>query len=451
MAACATVVLMAFVERKDMRYDILGLTGRNLWNILLINTTWAWLVFRKKQGLTWDFPPTLKTAFFLYLLVILGAFLRLIISPTNYLTASYFALTSDYLVNPLKFLLPALMLFDGCRSRKELTCALGAVLLTYFFLAVLTIKYMGLSNFSGSELSDRAARVISRDTGYHRVDMSMMLAGASWGIVAFSTLVRQHWLRVSLWGLAGIVLLGQMLTAGRAGYLSWAIVGLILAVARWRTLLFLMPVAVLLVFAFVPGVRERMFEGFGEREGGVVRQTDQEEVTAGRSNAWPLVIEKIKESPVIGYGRAGMMRTGLAHRMEAQFGDRFNHPHNAYLEQLLDNGLLGFLCVIPLFVALLIRCLILFRDPSDILVSAAGGVGLALILALMTAALGSQTFYPRQGLVGMWAALALALRVFVEKSSHPDSALIFESEPPDPLAEDAFRPVPSWSGAARPI
>jgi O-antigen ligase len=428
MAACGAIVMMAFLERRDMPRAMMGIPGVNLWNLLMINTAWAWLHWRKRTELTWDFPPGIKTAFYAYLFVIVWSFTRFFLDPTPYYEGTRFTIVIGYLINPLKFLLPALILFDGCRSRQQMTFALGSILLMYFILGVLTIKYMGLSDFSGKELSSRAARVLNRDVGYHRVDMSMMLAGASWGMVAFSTLVRQRWLRLSLWGAAGLVLVGQALTGGRAGYVTWGVIGLTLCLLRWRKLLPLIPLAVVLIFAFAPGVRERLLEGWGRTEGSVVKQSDEFEVTAGRNTAWPLVVEKIGESPVIGYGRNGMVRTGLTARMANEFGDEFGHPHNAYLEILLDNGLIGFFCVLPLIFVLLYRSLLLFRDTRDPLVHVAGGVAVALLGSLIIAALSSQTFYPREGMVGMWAALGLALRAWVEREELPESGRIFADE-----------------------
>ncbi len=64
---------------------------------------------------------------------------------------------------------------------------------------------------------------------------------------------------------------------------------------------------------------------------------------------------------------------------------------------------------------LLTRCVSLFRDREDLLVSATGGVALSLLLGLLIASVGAQTLYPREGVLGMWAALGVALRVWVER------------------------------------
>jgi hypothetical protein len=57
----------------------------------------------------------------------------------------------------------------------------------------------------------------------------------------------------------------------------------------------------------------------------------------------------------------------------------------------------------------------LFLDSRSPLFIAAGGVAFALIAAQLVAALGAQTFNPRQGTVGMWCAMMLMFRVWVER------------------------------------
>src|SRR5207247_766312 len=49
-------------------------------------------------------------------------------------------------------------------------------------------------------------------------------------------------------------------------------------------------------------------------------------------------------------------------------------------------------------------------------VAVAGGVAAALVLALLVASIGSQTFYPREGAVPMWCAIGLALRAAVARA-----------------------------------
>ena len=50
-----------------------------------------------------------------------------------------------------------------------------------------------------------------------------------------------------------------------------------------------------------------------------------------------------------------MARTGVAERLEKELGESFPHPHNAYLEQLLDSGVLGLALVVPFYLLVLAR------------------------------------------------------------------------------------------------
>lgn len=424
------IVLFAFLERPDMPRAIAGIPGLNMWNLLFFNITLAWLQQRKDEGNELDFPDGIRIAFIFYLGVVVISFLRAFIDPSRFYEGTRSDILLNYLVNPLKFLLPALMLYDGCRTRERVFLALSAILSVYFILALLSIKSMGLhfDLSSGDELSSRAARRLAKDVGYHRVDLSMMLSGASWAIIAYAGYFKQWSIKLALFGASAIVLMGQAVTGGRTGYVTWAAIGLTLCALRWRKLLPVIPVAVALVVAFVPAVRERMFQGFAQQKGAMVERTDASSITSGRTVIWPFVVDEIKDSPVIGYGRNAMQRTGLSYKCLVEYGEVFGHPHNAYLEFLLDNGVLGFLFGMPIYAMLLRRNLQLFRDRDDELFGIVGAVGLSLLMSLLIAGIGAQTFYPREGVVPMWAALAVALRLWIQRQNTLEGEPLFPED-----------------------
>lgn len=119
---------------------------------------------------------------------------------------------------------------------------------------------------------------------------------------------------------------------------------------------------------------------------------------------------------MLGFGRLAMKRTGLSRMLWEEYREEFSHPHNAYLEMLLDNGGVGLLLVLPFYVAVLWHSISLFRDSRSPVFVSAGGVACALVLALLVASMGSQTFYPREGSVAMWCSIGLMLRTYVERS-----------------------------------
>ena len=337
-------------------------------------------------------------------------------------------LISEYLVNSVKWVLPGILLFDGCRDRSRLKFGLYCTLGLYVLLALQVAKWIppGVA-ISGQELTARSLKILVREVGYHRVNLAMMLAGASWAVLAIRPLAVTTGRR-SLIILASIFMTYALgLTAGRAGYTTWACLGLVLCLVKWRRGLFLIPIMALVIAIAIPGAVERTKQGFTPETRDVnvrlapVDSVDDNEpdmytILAGRNIAWKYVVPKIGEAPVFGYGRLAMRRTGIASYLYTEFGEVFAHPHNAYLELLLDNGVVGFLIVISFYLSMLKTGFTLFMDRRNPMYEAVGGVAAALILALLFASVGSQTFYPREGAVGMWCAIGLMLRVSVERS-----------------------------------
>jgi O-antigen ligase len=144
-------------------------------------------------------------------------------------------------------------------------------------------------------------------------------------------------------------------------------------------------------------------------------EVDIATLTADRDTIWNLALEQFKKAPLIGYGRLAMQRTGASRSFMDEFGSPIGHAHCAYIEQLIDNGIVGLLIVLLFYSTLTRKSFSLLQDKKTPLHVAVGGVALALVLAQLITSLTSQSFYPRQGVVGMWCAIGLMLRVYVEK------------------------------------
>jgi O-antigen ligase len=466
---CGLIVLMAIIEHPDMPKTLFGLQGLNPWNILLLIVLIAWLMARNAEALTWDMPTPVQLLLLLYLGVVVIGFVRMILDPSYLDEYSTGELVSEHLLNTLKWVIPGFLLFDGCRSKRRFVIALASVLALYVLLALQVIKWMPPGEaFSGEALSNRSLKVLLREVGYHRVNLSMLLAGASWALLASIPLLRRRLHIVLVAAASLVVLYAQALTGGRMGYATWLIVGLVLGLARWRRYLLLLPLVVIVLSLALPSAIERLFEGFSAETrdtnqrlstpdsdmGSADDGPDAYTITAGRTVAWPLVVDKIADHPLLGYGRLAMRRTGIAAKLLADVGEDFPHPHNAYLELLLDSGLVGLLLVMPFYLVMLTRSLSLLRDTHPVCVSI-GGVACSLVLALLVASIGSQTFYPREGAVGMWAALGLMLRISVDRA-RAGPALAWWMQPHDAPAMPAapgsvlpsHSPRPWWQAAA---
>jgi len=414
-SACALVLLIAVIQHPDFPKEAAGVQGANPWNILLVFVFTAWLINRRVEKLRWDMPRGIGLLLAGYALVIVIGFVRRFVDMTNCEEFTRGELISEYFINTFKFAVPGLMIFDGCRNPKRMKMALVATLGVYVLLAVQVVRWMPIqSGLSGADLTERSRKILQNEVGFHAVNLSMMLAGASWALLACLPLVTGRWRKLGLIGMAMGVMFGQALTGGRTGYATWGAIGLIMCMVKWRKQLLLIPVAAVLIAVAVPGAVERMTQGFGRTDASGREYTDDYKVTSGRTTIWPYVIDKIMESPVIGWGRLGMNRTGLVAFLRYQLQESFPHPHNVYLECLLDNGVVGAIPILCFYFVILYMSVRLFRSKDKPWHAAVGGMSMALVLALLIAGVGSQTFYPREGATCMWVAMGLMLRVTVE-------------------------------------
>jgi O-antigen ligase len=413
---CILVTMLAVLERPDMPKHIFGIQGLNPFNVALAGILIAWFAQPREKS---DVPRWLTVLFSLYIVVMVVSTARLMLNPSYLMVFQHpvfevhssGSLVANYVINTFKWVIPAILLVRGCRGEERQRWLIVGVLGIYAVLAFLVIRQMPLGYLlDGERLQQRAADILQRRVGYHRVDLATMFAGASWAMLAVRPLFPSRLIRLGLVGLFGLTALALALTGGRTGYATWAALGLILSVLKWRRLLLLAPVAVLAVFIVAPGVPQRLLQGFGSSA------TDDHLVTSGRNVVWPAVLGKIRESPIAGYGRQAWARTNLRMQVGTKTGEFFGHPHNAYFEFALDNGLIGLVIVLPMFGFIVLKSIAMFRTRGDPAVEAAGGAALAMTLGFLIAAVGAQTFYPTEGSVGMWCMIALAIRVSQERS-----------------------------------
>jgi O-antigen ligase len=412
---CALIVLMAFLEHPDMPRSMFGIQGLNPWNLLLLVIILAWLAQREREGLVGHLPGTFAFLLLAFVVVVTTGFVRLMIDrqalPTD---ADPAGLVSEYLVNTLKWIIPGLLLFDGCRSRSRFLWGLFSILSLYVLLSLQVIRWMPFDALVSQELLVRRSQKILRaEIGYYRVDLSVMLAGASWALVAAQSLAVSLHRRVLVLISALMVVFAQALTAGRGGYVAWVVAGLTLTLLRWPRYLLLAPVLAI-GLSLVPGVSGRILEGVLNSNTSDAEQVDVDTLTAGRNNIWPPVIDKIASEPIVGYGRRAMERTGLSTAIESE--ELVTQPHNAYLEMLLENGLVGLAVTLALFAYILAQSLSLTRAGRSPVFVAMGAVTSALVIAQLAGSITGQSFYPREGTLGMWCAIGLMLRVSVERA-----------------------------------
>jgi O-antigen ligase len=432
-ALCFLIFSMAFIERPDMPNTMFGIVGLNPWNILFINVFLAYFANRNKGELHFPLPKKIKILLVFYLFVIFLSFFRAVYDLDGinnfraYMSSLYGLdfynkikpkdLFIDDILNALKYFLPAILFYYGATTKKKISLGLLTISFLGLLLAIQVVKVMPMASLTdGTLLEKTGIRKIDRDIGYYRSDLAVLFGGVAWGLILIRPLFENPLLRGFLLFGSFITVLGMALTGGRIGMGSWIVVGSILAFYKMRSMFLLGPILVLIIITLVPAVHDRFTQGFSQEE--QPGEVDYTSVTSGRTLVWPHIVEKIFEAPLIGYGKRAMQRIGLSEFLGRELNEAFPHPHNAYLQLLLDNGLLLGLPILYLYFLLFRYSFNLFRfkGKNDVIYNAAGGVALSMVTAHLVGCVGGQSFYPMTSSTGMWCALAIALRLYQDKN-----------------------------------
>jgi O-antigen ligase len=414
---CGLILLTAVMGRLDFPQSLGGIQGLNMWNVLFADIFLAWLMNRRRQGLLWDMPTKINVFLVLWLGVILVGWVRMMVDRSQLAHLTPLDLISEQLINTIKWPIVGLLLFDGCRTRHRIKMALACTLLLFALFTVQIVRYVPpIVVLEPGNLKARSN--INEDIGININGAAKMMSGVPWAMLMVIPFLKTRKYKLFMLGACVTSLYAVALTGSRIGYIACAATLVLLCFLRWRRYLLLLPFAVLIPFVALPGLNARMLQGFGEIDVAGEEITSEYNVTAGRSEFWPYVISKISESPVFGFGREAMVRTGLKEILEDELGvfEAVSHPHQAYLEVLLDSGLIGFVIIVGLHTFIWVYSVRLFIDRGDPLYTAAGGIALALLTGHLVSNMGGQYFYPDNIDLGLWCAIGVMLRLYVVRS-----------------------------------
>jgi O-antigen ligase len=216
--------------------------------------------------------------------------------------------------------------------------------------------------YPGSFMDVSRNREFMAPRGMHANEFGMLLALASgpllFAIGTFKSRSANFWTMVVF----GITSVGVILTFSRGGLLAYLIcVGGYLYTRRQLKVLLVIAFLGSVVFLAAPeSITDRLTAGI--RPGAVsdVQDIEKDELTAGRFGGWVKLFPMVSESPIWGRG------IGSTQWSDAVAEGRYaaNHPHNIYLEILMDLGLAGVACFAYLFYRYLNRYGRLVKDQT---------------------------------------------------------------------------------------
>lgn len=178
--------------------------------------------------------------------------------------------------------------------------------------------------------------------GRQNNEAGVMLVTAFGPLLFMREMVKSGWSRIAL-TLAVLAVLGGILLTGSRGTFvaAAAVVGLyLLHFRRLRAAFFVVTLVVAGMAVAPEAVQERMLRGLQNQQSIEVGGRG-DVLTAGRVYIWENLAPEVARSPL--YGR-GLLSTQWS-RYVRSGAFSANHPHNLYLEILMDVGIYGAICM----------------------------------------------------------------------------------------------------------
>lgn len=423
IALCGTIAYTGIAQYPQLPPLTDALKGLNYWAVMMMAVLFFWLIQRRGR---FDIPRGWMFIFTAYMVVQVIIVLRTALDVEafgvrategtgnlHYRTYTVKGFLVDTVYTPLKFMIGGFLLMDGARNRRRLVFGLGAVAVAGALFSLIINKSLPLESLraTGERLLEFRHRV-NRETGFHPNDVAAYLGTSFWIVMAMLPFVfrRSRWLGLGACAVMGSMFLALLHTHSRGGYVGFVGTAVITCVARrsWRGLGVLFALCVATVFIF-PSVPVRLLSGVGVRTVAGDQANDLNEISAGRNIIWAAALEGISESPIIGHGRYGYVMSSAIEHSNQEGGGEI-HPHNAYLEALLDAGLFGAPAVLGPFVYVaVVSFWLIRRRPGDPILQLVGAGGLGAACTLMLQAVAGQHFVLSENLF-FWMVAGLVVR-----------------------------------------
>ena len=347
------IVLMPLAHSALFPHQMAGVTGLNPLNLLLVATFVSYLLRALNDGgLKRFLPPRL---FWLYLVPfiiagVLGSRHVGQIAPSVW----YFEVVEfhdaagyirDLVVKPSFLVLFALLVGGAVARSRDPDKFIVPAMVSIWVMGLLVVGFVGISGVSLDRLSAGNARMTLSGLGLHANDLGRLYATA-YALLLFTFAATPHrGLKLALAASMLLVVAALVLTFSRGAFFGFIIVNLLFIVSRRnaRGLVFGAVLVSGLLFALPGTMWDRVMAGFGG---------DLNALTAGRTGEiWEPLLPELWRSPFFGNGLSSILWSDA---MRAERILQVSHAHNAYLQALLDMGIVG-LALLLAFFALLLR------------------------------------------------------------------------------------------------
>ena len=340
IGAILLALLLPISSTAFFPHALMGMTGLNPMNVLLVGTLAAYVLHGRLEH---PGPLMPRPVLWLYLVPIvlagvlglthfddiLPAFFDLIIVPFT-TPFGYFTVT---VMKPLLLVLMALLVGAAVATARKPEGFVVAVAVGACALALLEIGFVIASGIRLGVLASPRGRAFFTELGAHANDLGRVFV-TTYALLLFAWWETKHaQARLALFVALAILCFGILFTFSRNAFLGFFVVNALFVV--WKFNLKKLGLALLgfaVAIALAPGYVYRRIQ-YGFDSGSV------DTVSAGRvEGLWLSLLPETLKSPLWGSGLDSIM---WSEPMVIGAMGFAGHPHNAYLQAMLDMGLIG--------------------------------------------------------------------------------------------------------------
>ena len=346
------ILLMPISNSYLFPHAMLGITGLNPLNLLLIATLGSYLLHGMSNGSLRRFMP--QTLFWLYIVPILisgalgsrhigeiapGFFIYDMLEFDN--AAGY---VRDLVVKPLLMVLFALLVGAAVSESRKPRWFLVPTFISIWVMGMIVIVFVLQSGVALNQLASSGSREFLSVLGLHANDLGRLYATAYALLLFVCAELKEPRLRLVLVASMGLVMVALLLTFSRGAFFGFIVVNALFLFWRRsaKTSMILGLLVVAAVLALPGAVYDRVTSGYGD---------GLNAISAGRVDGlWLPLLPEVLRSPVYGSGIGSILWSDA---MRAEGGAnvlQVTHPHNAYLQALLDMGIAGLFLLCAYFV-----------------------------------------------------------------------------------------------------
>jgi hypothetical protein len=333
-------ILLMPVERSVLfPHSVFGVTGLNPLNLLLAATLVSFLLRGQNIGRLIPKPLWWLVVVPILFAGVLGSRHVDEIYPEFYESllikfTDAFGYLRDLAFKPLLMVLGALLVGAAVAKSQKPERFLGAVIASAWIASLLAIVFVAWQGVSLGLLASSGAREFFGGVGVHANDLGRMYASAyalllfTWGET------KELRLKSLLVVTMGVVTLALLFTFSRGAFIGFALVNALYFLWKLNAKTVAIALGIMALAAWLmPGAV------IGRMSMGLVGGPDASDFSAGRvDEIWlPLVPELVSAPP---WGN-GLDATMWSHAVWSEAMLVVTHPHNAYLQAILDMGVVG--------------------------------------------------------------------------------------------------------------